>query len=92
MVALVYSCPHCQQAEPVVRFGRNRSGTPRLWCKDCRKSFTPHPKERRLTQEKQEKIQDALGERLSQRAIARMLNLSRDTIRKTLKKRPTQPI
>lgn len=88
MVTHVYLCPHCQEAEPVVRFGANRSGTQRLWCKVCRKSFTPIPKDRRVTPEKAEQIASLLRERLSQRAVARALKVSRDTIRRTLKKRP----
>jgi transposase-like protein len=72
----------------VVRFGTNRSGTQRLWCKACCKSFTPVPKARRVTPEKAEQIASLLRERLSQRAVARALKVSRDTIRRTLKKRP----
>jgi transposase-like protein len=90
MVTHVYLCPYCQEAEPVVRFGTNRSGTQRLWCKVCCKSFTPVPKDRRVTLEKTEQIASLLRERLSQRAVARALKVSRDTIRCTLKKR-TQP-
>jgi transposase-like protein len=87
MVTHVSLCPHCQAAEPVVRFGTNRSGTQRLWCKGCRKSFTPVPKARRVTPEKEAQIAALLRERLSQRAVARVLKVSRDTIRHTLKKR-----
>jgi transposase-like protein len=88
MVTQVYLCPRSQDADPVVRFGTNRSGTQQLWCKVCRKSFTPIPKERRVTPEQQERITVLLRERLSQRAVARALKVSRDTIRRTLKKRP----
>jgi transposase-like protein len=88
MVTQVYLCPRCQDADPVVRFGTNRSGTQRLWCKVCRKSFTPIQKERRVTPEQQERITVLLRERLSQRAVARTLKVSRDTIRRTLKERP----
>ncbi len=88
MVANVYSCPQCGQAEPLVRFGHNRSGTQRLWCKACKKAFTPQPIDRSVTAQKQEQITAALSERLSQRAAARLLKVSRDTIRKTLKKSP----
>jgi transposase-like protein len=87
MVTHVFHCPHGQPAEPVVRFGTNRSGTQRLWCKVCRKAFTPQPRDRRVTPEKEESIAAALTERLSQRAVARLLKVSRDTIRRTLKKR-----
>jgi transposase-like protein len=87
MVTHAYLCPRCQDAAPVVRFGTNRSGTQRLWCKACRKSFTPVPKEHRVTPAKEERITVLLRERLSQRAVARALKVSRDTIRRTLKKR-----
>jgi DNA invertase Pin-like site-specific DNA recombinase len=53
----------------------------------CRKAFTPQPRDRRVTPEKEESIAAALTERLSQRAVARLLKVSRDTIRRTLKKR-----
>lgn len=87
MVTQAFPCPYCQEAEPVVRFGTNRSGTQRLRCKACRKTFTPAPRDRSVTPEKEERIAAALSERLSQRAIARVLRVSRDTIRRTAKKR-----
>ena len=90
MVALTYACPHCHETEPVVRYGKNRSGTERLWCKTCRRAWTPQPNdERRITPEKEARITAALSERLSQRAIARMLKVSRDTMRATRKKKST---
>jgi transposase-like protein len=90
MVTEVYHCPICEKAEPVVRFGRTRSGTQRLWCRECRKSWTPLPKSRAVTPEKEKLILAALSERLSQRAIARTLKVSRDTIRQVLKRGHTQ--
>ena len=87
MVTISYTCPHCHAAEPVVRYGKNRSGTERLWCKTCRRAFTPQPRPRHVTPEKEAQITAALTERLSQRAIARLLKVSRDTIRATLKKK-----
>jgi transposase-like protein len=90
MVALLYACPHCGETKPVVRYGKNRSGTERLWCKACRKAWTPTPNnERRITAEKEARITAALSERLSQRAIARMLKVGRDTIRATRQKKST---
>ena len=91
MVTEVYSCPLCQQSEPVIRFGHNRSGTQRLRCQACRKIWTPQAKSRSLTPEKEAHILAALKERLSQRAIARTFGVSRDTIRELLKKTPVEP-
>ena len=88
MVTHVYTCPHCQQSARVVRRGFNRCGTQRLLCRDCGKTWTPEGKSRTLSAEKEALIDKALGERLSQRAIARTLGVSRDTVRAVLKKSP----
>ncbi len=88
MVTYVYACPHCQHSARVVRRGFNRCGTQRLLCRDCSKTWTPEGKSRTLSEEKETLIEKALGERLSQRAIARTLGVSRDTVRAVLKKSP----
>ena len=84
MVAL--SCPHCGNKNEVIKFGTNRSGTARCRCLTCKKTFTPAPKSRSLTPEKQAAIERALSERVSQQGIARMLKVSRNTIRMVRKK------
>lgn len=89
MVTPVFYYLHCQQAAPEVRFGTNRSDTQRLWCKHYRRTFTPQPTDRSVTPEKEEQIAAPLSERLSQRATARVLRVSRDTIRRTSKKKPS---
>jgi len=79
-------CPHCQEVEGVIRFGTNRSGTPRCRCNACKQTFTLAPKSRTLTPERQQQILRSLAERTSQRGIARSLKVSRDTIRAVRKK------
>jgi transposase-like protein len=66
----------------VIHFGTNRSGTARCRCLCCKKTFTPLPRSRALTPEKEAAIEQALAERVSQQRIARMLKVGRDTIRK----------
>ncbi len=87
MVTKVYACPHCQGTEAVVRFGFTDGGRQRLRCQSCRKTWTPEGPGRRISAQTQTLIEKALGERLSQRAIARTLSVSRDTVRQVLKKR-----
>jgi transposase-like protein len=82
------SCPHCGNNKDVIKFGTNRSGTARCRCQGCGKTFTPHPKSRALTPEKQAQIVRALQERISQRGIARTLQVGRQTIRAIRKKGP----
>jgi transposase-like protein len=84
MVAL--SCPHCGNKKDVIKFGTNRSGTARCRCLTCGRTFTPAPRSRALTPEKQAAIERALAERVSQQGIARMLKVGRDTIRRVRQK------
>ena len=84
MVSL--SCPHCGNKNEVIKFGTNRSGTARCRCLACGKTFTPTPRSRALTPEKQAAIERALAERVSQQGIARMLKVGRDTIRRVRQK------
>ena len=86
MVTETTCCPHCGKAEPVVRYGYNRGGTARCRCNECHKTFTPQPNPRTVTPEKEQSILDALCERLSIDAVARMLHVSKTTIYNTLKK------
>jgi len=84
MVAL--PCPHCGTKKDVIKFGTNRSGTARCRCLACSRTFTPTPRSRALTPEKQAAIERALAERVSQQGIARMLKVGRDTIRRVRQK------
>jgi len=90
MVSYVYACPHCDQSARVVRRGFNRNGTQRLQCRECGKTWTPDGKGRRISAEKEALIEKALGERVSQRAIARTLSAGRETVRRVLKKSPAR--
>ena len=55
-------------------------GTQRLFCKVCQKRFTPDPVNRSLSEEKQELIEKALTEIISQRGIARTFKMSPFTL------------
>ena len=74
-----------------MRFGFTQGGRQRLRCQECRKTWSPEAKSRTLSAEKEALIVKALGERLSQRAIARSLGAGRDTVRKVLKKSLSSP-
>ena len=82
MITHAIVCPHCQRPEAVVKHGTNRGGTARCRCKDCHKTFTPQPNPRQTSQATREAVERALAERLSQRAIARRLRVSYQTIRR----------
>ena len=86
MVSIAIVCPHCGQAEHVVKHGFNRGGSARCRCLPCDKTFTPAPNSQGLTPEKEAAIVRALCERIPQQGIARMLKVGRDTIRRVRKK------
>jgi transposase-like protein len=90
MVTKSYVCPHCKQSEPVVRFGFTEGGRQRLRCKACQRTWSPQAKSRTLSAEKEALIARALGEKLSQRAIARALGAGRETVRAVLQKSHTK--
>jgi DNA-binding NarL/FixJ family response regulator len=52
----------------------------------CTKTFTLSPKSRTLAPDKEAAILGALAERISQQGIARMLRVSRNTVRASRKK------
>lgn len=83
---IVLSCPHCGNVRDVIRFGYNRSGTARCRCLACKRTFTLAAKSRRLSADKEAAIERALAERISQHGIARLFQVSRDTVRAVRKK------
>jgi transposase-like protein len=86
MVTISIPCPHCQQAEPVVKNGLTEAGSQRFKCNACNKTFTPAPVDRSVTEEKEALILAHLQERTSIRGICRVLKCSPNTIYATLKK------
>ena len=85
---ITLSCPHCGNTA-LIKFGTNRSGTPRCRCHGCGRTFTRAPKNRTMTPEREALILGALKERISQRGIARTLKVGRQTIRAVRKKGQT---
>jgi len=83
MIAL--TCPHCSDTA-VIKFGTNRSGTPRCRCHGCGRTFTRSPKSQAMTPEREALIVGALKERLSHRGIARAFKVGRQTVRAVRKK------
>ncbi len=82
---IILSCPHCG-GTAVIKFGTNRSGTPRCRCHGCERTFTRSPRSRAMTPEREALILRALQERLSQRGIARALKVGRQTVRAVRKR------
>lgn len=80
------SCPHCGNKKDIIKFGYNHSGTARCRCLGCKRTFTLSAKSRKLSADKEAAIERALAERISPQGIARLLKVSRDTVRAVRKK------
>ena len=86
MATLTIACPHCTKTEGVIYHGYNRSGTERCLCHLCKRTFTLLPKSRKLSEEKESLIREALKEKTPYIAICRMLKVSPKTVYAVLKK------
>src|SRR5579883_1148887 len=73
---VVTPCPRCS-ASHVVRNGPNTAGTPTFRCRACGRRFVADPQKGPVSDEKRSLIRRLLGERLSLRAIARVVGVSR---------------
>jgi len=82
---VIFRCPRCNSTN-VVKNGKNSAGNQQFWCKDCHKSAVMYPHNQRSQAEK-EQILSAYHERPNMRGIARTYHVSRNTLKKMLKKR-----
>ena len=82
---IAYTCPRCQSTH-LRRNGRTKTGQQKFHCKDCNLYGTLDRKdaERALREQAAENL---LTERLSQRAIARTLRMSRRKVAEIIKKK-----
>ena len=77
---IVVCCPHCDKAEPVVKFGKHRGGNPRYWCTDCDKTFCRNPGTTAHPPEFKAMVLRAYQERSSMRGICRTFGIGRNTL------------
>jgi len=91
MIVYTVACPHCQQTEPVVKYGMTRAGTQRAKCNACNKTFAVNPKSREITAEKEALILRHLEERTSIRGICRAVQCTSKTVYAILKKSRSTP-
>jgi transposase-like protein len=77
--------PNCG-SEVVSRNGQTRHRKQNYKCRECRGQFVLNPAWKAITKEQQELMSRMLLERISQAGIARVLQVSEDTVR-ALRKR-----
>ena len=74
-------CPNCG-SEAVSRNGQTRHRKPNYKCRECRRQFVLNPAWKAITKEQQELMSRMLLERISQAGIARVLQVSENTVQR----------
>jgi IS1 family transposase/transposase-like protein len=81
MTSEIHACPSCG-SEEVSRNGQNRHGKQNYLCRDCGRQFVDNPTWKAITTEQQGLIDRMLLERISLAGIARVLQISEDTVQR----------
>jgi transposase-like protein len=87
-------CPECGKAENQVNAGRNRSGTQRCYCNDCKKNYTYEPKRNAYDEETRKQALKIYYSGVSGRKVGLILGMSKANVynwieAKATKKRAT---
>lgn len=81
MTVEIPHCPNCGSKE-VSRNGKTRHGKQNYKCRECRRQFVLNPAGKPITKEQYELRSRMLVERISQAGIARVLQVSEDTVQR----------
>jgi transposase len=73
------TCPFCHSSI-AVKQGHNRSGSQRFLCRDCGRTFTPHPNRRGYTEAMHQRAIQLYLEGTNLRRIGRLLKIDHMTV------------
>ena len=79
-------CPICGRTEGQLRNGHNRSGTQKVMCKHCKRSYTLEPKRREYGEEIQKQALKIYYAGASGRAVGNILGMSKANVYNWIKK------
>jgi len=79
-------CPECCQAENQVNAGKNRSGTQRCFCKDCKKYYTLGAKTRAYSEEIRQQAIKEFYSGVSGRGVGKIHGMSKANVYNWIKK------
>ena len=85
-------CPTCGQTEGQVRNGRNRSGTQRIVCRHCKKSYTLEPKRNAYGEETISLALKIYYAGASGRGVGKVLGMSKANVYNWIKKTSEKPV
>jgi len=82
-------CPECGKIEHQVNAGKNRSGTQRCFCNDCKKYYTLNPKTREYSEETRKQALKIYYAGVSGRGVGKILGMSKANVYNWIKKNDT---
>jgi transposase-like protein len=80
LVVLTLTCPYCSSTVHQHRIGTNRSGSQRVQCQQCRRTYTPEPKAHGYRNEVRLQAVKLYLEGNNFRRIARLLNVAPQSV------------
>jgi len=81
-------CPNCGQIEKQAKDGKNRSGTQRILCGYCKKSYTLEPKRNAFSEETRALALKIYYAGVSGRGVGKVLGMSKANVYNWIKKTP----
>jgi len=79
-------CPKCDKAENQVNAGKNRSGTQRCFCNECKKYYTLGAKMRAIPEETRQNAIKSYYSGVSGRGVGKLFNMSKANVYNWIKK------
>jgi transposase-like protein len=84
-------CPQCGRTDSQMKNGCNRSGTQRIVCRHCKKSYTLEPKRNAYSEETVALALKIYYAGVSGRGVGKVLNMSKANVYNWIKKNGTKP-
>jgi len=80
--------PKCGKAEKQVKAGKNRCGTQRCYCNDCKKYYTLEAKTRAYSEEVRQEALRIYYSGVSGRGVGKILGINKSNVYNWIKKTP----
>lgn len=84
-------CPACGRTENQVNAGKNRSGTQRCFCKECKKYYTHEPKTREYPEEIRRRAIKTYYSGASGRCVGKAFGFSKANVYNWIKRTGSKP-
>ena len=82
----IMKCPKCERVEGQMKNGQNRSGTQRIVCRHCKKSYTLEPKRNAYSEEVREQAIKTYYAGVSGRGVGKFFGMSKANVYNWIKK------